>query len=79
MTKSQLQQGISYVMGSDLPKSDIESIWIKHDANKDGKLDFKEFSLSIFNRELMQSYYKNKGTETFLAGDKIWFFLKNYH
>ena len=50
LTKMQLLQGISYVMGSDLPKSDIDAIWVKHDTNHDGNLDFKEFSLAIFNR-----------------------------
>jgi Ca2+-binding EF-hand superfamily protein len=69
LTKKELQQGVSYVMGSDLTKQDIDFIWEKADQDNDNKLNFKEFSLSVFNRVLFSSYAKNKGTNTFLSND----------
>lgn len=58
-------------MGYDLPKADIDFIFSKNNKSENENLDFKEFSLAIFNRLLFKSYFKNKGTESFLATDVV--------
>lgn len=51
-------------MGRDIKKFD--ELWKKADTDKNGLLSFKEFSMAIFNRILLDSYMDVKGGDSFL-------------